>query len=947
MLNRAIPRRTLLLSMILFVSAAYLVYPYIQARYRAYQVAKSEAALRDRLDPRKARDVEDLRYRITRLAPHAANGIQINEVWQRGERARAQKRLGNDKYDYIVLPVEENLRYYDRVARLMSARWLAMALHEATGKRVMSPEFAMRLLGKRKVHLDYPAINRLAWRVGAQVVHVYLDFKSRHTLFDYKAHQPLSIKGQIYIVLADHRGRIIKRFSTEFRNDGKKRCEAIFRRLAPAAVAALVGRPPGQSAPVELSQAGLPKIPSHISDLPQAAKTPLDNAVYLQLVAMLTPKRMHYERKRLFERSLLALSHVDPKSKDYPLLSARALFYLYRRQSALDVLSNSHSNSGKAFIDYLNGNYPQLKRLVPKINNPVLRIMAYLELRNIGDVYYKKNVENGISLSAPSPQWINLILSAGRDYDGWYAPNNIKYFSSLYGLFPEFDSDLKSQLRGIFASGAYSSDLQDYAIFKKIFDSASGEYHQSTHHKYDGEIVASDIWALYRNIAVANLMRQLERDVNIYGSYGAAIRLAREIEPWFMGKPEFMQWYAYALYEHADSLQGDAKAYAQEKAFVLAAKTVKYSGGENLYSNAGRSLTSYLERFVPTQVASRYPMISSCGMPRCDYPSSMAVDDDNNRPDALPYENMDFDLLVQAHKENKLAGSALDEMLKRRFDGAPKKASFVAGLLADKGERKQAVDLLKKTIAQKSASWDTYFSLGKYQIEDANYAEASKTFMSFPDFTNPPNNDRVATGYRAYVAGRELYWLGRYKEAMPLYEVASNLDVGSSWQFLATKYLSFVRNDYGAAIQAAYLLGQRYNDAAGFRDYLTILHLAGLHSQAEAGFTQLAPRFDSVYIWKSQVIGQRMESVPFDKILAWASGYLTGSHGDSQARNAAHYLVQQAVIDRSQSLAKVKSISNIDIAHGAVMLYLTKTGTLAIRLNLGGDISKDAKAFYC
>ncbi|MET0045116.1 MAG: hypothetical protein ABW100_16530 [Candidatus Thiodiazotropha sp. 6PLUC3] len=98
--------------------------------------------------------------------------------WEVEESKNHLSQLGGSQYDVIVLPLQQKLPYYDRVGRVMSARWVANEIEMQAGMRVMSPELALRALGERRRRFDIDAVNGLAQKIDASVIYLYLDNSS-------------------------------------------------------------------------------------------------------------------------------------------------------------------------------------------------------------------------------------------------------------------------------------------------------------------------------------------------------------------------------------------------------------------------------------------------------------------------------------------------------------------------------------------------------------------------------------------------------------------------------------------------------------------------------------------------------------------------------------------------------------------------------------------------
>lgn len=902
-------RRTGLLLALLIVLGSFFAYQYHQRRVVALRQAVTHQARLRALDPATATDVTTFRKRLD-LSAHglAASNIGPGDgVWQQTERARAAAAVDGLKYDYVALPLEQNYRFYDRTTRLMVARRLAAALAAATGKRVMSPELALRVLGPRASRLPYPQVAALAHRVGARVVHVFL---ALHPMGGGKAR---ARTGTLYVVLTGANGHIVKMFRTRFRDNGAAPWDMGFGKVAVQAVATLTGKRVSQVVPDKVA-GSVPPLPVHLSDMPTVAEGPLANAAYLQLLAMLTPQRMSYERHRLFERSLMALDGVDHASPFYKLLTARALLHLYRRPAALKYLASPSTAAEKALREYADGNYPELAALVPKVKAPLLRAMAALELSDLGYAYGKTPRSSYASLSVPSQQWLTLLVSAEHDDDVWYAPHNLSFFARLQGLFPAFDSAFRSTVMQGATSGTLNPDGLNFGLLKSIFDQAFAAGGKAGRDDYGPRLEMADIWSFYRNIAVANLLRRLDRDVNVYVRYGAAKNLAAEEAPWLGGNPCYLTLYTQALYHYAKQVQGDQRRYARKTAAKLGVRAIAYDGENDYDTYLDRWYVERLRQSLPAQPWRPEPL-AVCAYERCDYPASIEVDAQKGEASALPYEFANFGLFREAAKAGKLSTKQIDAILAHRFDGAPRKIPFIADRQLKAGHEAQAIATLKKAVAAGSTSWAVYRRLGDLKLERGDYSGASHVYLKYPVFAESHPDNPVQLSNEAYAAGYDLFWHGHYKEAAPLFRIASDLSTGAQSEMASDKYLAMSRGDYRTAIGAAYDEARRYNSAAGYRDYLVILQLVGKHAEADAGFKAVAPLFDSTKVWEAVFVGQRMEKRSFARMAGWVRRYLASGPGSDQNFLASIYLAAQAAVDRTPSQAAVRTLAKIEKAH--------------------------------
>jgi hypothetical protein len=133
----------------------------------------------------------------------------------------------------IVLPLQEKTPYYDSVARIMSARWVADNIRAHSNNTVMSPELALRLLGVHKKNFDQEKIKKLAKKINADVVYLYLDNE-----IELKK----SLKMQLGATLVDPDGKMISELTEDLEKPSLSlSLEALIKKKSNRIVSALFG----------------------------------------------------------------------------------------------------------------------------------------------------------------------------------------------------------------------------------------------------------------------------------------------------------------------------------------------------------------------------------------------------------------------------------------------------------------------------------------------------------------------------------------------------------------------------------------------------------------------------------------------------------------------------------------------------------------------------------
>ncbi len=114
----------------------------------------------------------------------------------------------------------------------------------------------------------------------------------------------------------------------------------------------------------------------------------------------------------------------------------------------------------------------------------------------------------------------------------------------------------------------------------------------------------------------------------------------------------------------------------------------------------------------------------------------------------------------------------MEEVLGTRFNGHPEKSVFRARRLQKAGRTDEAIASLRKELKAGGSVWKVHELLGELLVSRGDYAAASEAYLSYPPFKNP-DDQKVMTSNFAYLSGSRLFWLGRYEEARPLYDVSA------------------------------------------------------------------------------------------------------------------------------------------------------------------------------
>lgn len=807
------------------------------------------------------------------------------DPWQRAELARYGDKIEGQRYDYIVVPVQEASTSTDRPGRLMASTRIAMALEQITGKRVLFPELTYRLLGGYATRFEQEDIQQLARPLGAKIVY----------LFHFDMEKPES---QFFAVIADQQGAIsgfaqrklegptdIVPFERLLAND----TEELVAELTETA------KRPGHQAPSNVTLADSWDFPETLPDLVNEDLPPVVESAQLQLIAMLTPAQMRFERRRLFERSLYALQKVSPDAPAYAMLSARALFYLGRRPVALTYLEQPKSPQETALKEFLRGNYPELLAEVPKIQNPLWRALALVELAELAEAYDKPIPDPHTYF--PESSWLALLSAMMTDQDRWVVPDNFRFFGQMKGLFPAFDELFEKYAKEQVVSGELTYFEQKTDWIEEVIARSKTTDPVACCPEYAGKLGLDDIWSLYRNHGIANIMRRLYRSVRVHGSYERGKEYAESIQHRYKGYPRFMRLYAEALEGAAERTKGDQRLYLYEQGYLAARDAAIYSGEINDDSLAASRIEIGFYTKIPRTMRNEELGVYTVHSMK-DAPSSRRYGGAIGFQVIVDYSHSSFAGIEKAYERNLIDTDAMDEILKSRLNGHPKKMAFLARRLVDSGRSDEAIEFLQQEVAQGSGARWVYEELLELLVLSGEYEEAAMACLRYPKFQGDRSTDAVAISNIAGKCGDRLFWLARIAEAIPLYQISATSGSGAGSSMSAAQRLAVMEGDLEQALYQAFQRGQRYNSIYGYRDYLAYLHLLGFHEDALNGFAALAPRFNTPQLWTSQFIGQRMQGESLESMQQQIDAYLEQVPAKDLPKQAQRYMLMQALTDR-------------------------------------------------
>lgn len=836
--------------------------------------------------------------------------------WQTSEKQRYAKLLTTGKFDVMVVPF--SVRDYGFSAALMSLMQAQLS-HEIArnGKlKVADPWLVARALGEGRRTIDIGEALQLADKAGARRVvwgHVGHDRQLNMTVvlnvIDRKDGQTLN-QSNPSTVLSETRQFTIKQSPVE-----------AFSSLIPGMLASLgIDHKP---ATLLTSGAAPASFPADPSALYSGAADPLRDAYYLQLLALLTPVNAQRTHERLVAKSLLALQFVSPDVPGYRLGKARGMALLGMRPAALEALGQPATEEEKAMQAFLNGDLPQLQAAASRVKSPVTRLMAEREANLVGwkygaiDTAFADRQVAALRLGSP---WRDLAIRAFRDNDDWNQFSNVEPKGLLDSAFPLQGFTAKSLIDGarVLGDPAKAQASIEFSVRDHIMRMQERAPEKWCCNADFARVAAQDYLDFLEAIANDNIERRVNMQNYLQGRPEAALQQLNILDPVFKDHPRFTFLRAQSEANLARSKEGSVKEGLLRSSYANAMHALYWESGQtyiaaeafDFLSNLGRSDFGWPGNPYVGDFPMRpyYSDWDAGGNPEAIIGNTQSALE-NSMYDIRPIHYLDF--YWRKIHDNGERADAVFQALGRRFNGDPNIARMQAETLRRKGDISAAIQAYRQTIKAQPQQWLGYKELGEMLYREGRIEEAAQVAMSYPGFGPGATENRVAVSNYAYEAGSWFYWSGHFEQAIPLYEVAANLETGSAASITGKLRLKLLEGDYLGAIEGTYARANRYGTSYAWRDYIGMLYAMGYSKEAWDSFNVLVNQQSAPHIWETALVGHRMADTSEPDLVKWASQDMY-RHAGALGNEAAKYLLRAAVVDRTPGPTISGAIQSLD-----------------------------------
>ncbi len=808
--------------------------------------------------------------------------------WVDAEKARYRSLLKQGRYDVLVVPFQVQGYAIDRPGRSLMTRYLIDRIERTTGSRVPSLTLVSKALGESMRRHGDSEISSLANDLNIKVlikgyVGHHRDEKMKVTLFVQVRDQARGFKPSSKTIR-------IERKEVAFSDDHLP--SEAFSDLLDSLMNDL---PLHQLTKTQIKTYKKEKkisVPDTIQEITsRTPASPVLSAYYLQFLGMLYPEE-NAAREYLFERSLVSLHQVSPNSPDYPLLKARAYFYLHRRPAALEALRSTATPEEKAMIAVLNGDLPMLKKTVEAIKEPLPKLIAQIELNDLLWLYDSYNAKKtGEAVANGFTGWKMLIGRRLRASDVWTVRSNVEIKKALDDLLPVPDFTVDSIARASIARGdsLYNNPELEFSVYNhcaRLLTDQADKFIIS-----DSALpVQRDIVDLMAAIGESNLMKMANLRIKVQALHEEGLSLLDRYELLYRGHPYISYLRSVALYNLAKAKQN------------LAADNLTKTAGDLAYQacwlSQGQNATSYAECGNHSLYDADYPR-RSYWSPSADTARDRLLRENTsstfqaaklstqqlytlqNLEQSLNYTHAIFGYLETYYeklREFKMTREAGDLLKKNsnRFKGNMLGTAFFAKQRERDGDVPGAQKLYEEAIDSGQTVWGPYLNLGRLYIQQGEFRKASATFDKYPLFLVAPDEFRsddavntVALSQQAFGAGKLLLWAGAIKESMTFFKRSADYQTGSGASMRSVTLLALNERNYDLALQSSLETAKRYNMSSDYAEYIRLLHVLGYHKEAWAVTGTLPRKNIDDSSWSPIILGHQMEGKREDEQLAW------------------------------------------------------------------------------
>ncbi|MBI3042170.1 MAG: tetratricopeptide repeat protein [Betaproteobacteria bacterium] len=875
--------------------------------------------------------------------------------WIEREKAIFRSVLTAERYDVLVLPLQDDGRSFDHAARSLMTRYLSRRIKERTGRAMPDPTILARALDSRARRIDLADAQRMAESVGARTLVVSEVRRSGET-FD--------IRGRVWMRDGDKEpwregasGAIGKvpfhdRLppSVAFRDTVDTLLDQM--KLGASKPANATNRP--------LSAARI--LPNDLLRLASlTAGSPVDRALRLQVMASLHV-RESLEASALWERALVALWD-GPASPLNRVLEARAYLHLSRRPYALEKLKEADTPAERALVAVLNGDVPGVEAAVSAIEDPALRLMTEIELADLYEAYdlYPRLAARRKTL-LENPLTEPIALSFRLSAPDWFSPDvHANVAGRLQEIAPHVDylDQARAWLSWLYwnIGSLTAHGLRLARSVEKRYASIWREQGaQWLAHPGADQLAPWDYYDLLFALNRAGVVKSIRAMVHNQDLPQQAADLIEALGDTFRGHPWLTYLHAIALDSAGRKLPlGATQEHYFYRSSALAVAVYQWEQGESFISASAehlifeRKYEKYSDepiKWYRGEVAPLREYIDRIIFGNKEIERSV-VDARRRLEYSDRYSKPLSEVTQWLRRAGKLEEAvAAVEANRHRFVGTLNRVRLIAEASDSDGRGELPIALYQELLKLDPDSQTAYQRLAQAHLEAGRPDEAQRVYLSFPGFeAQGAAHNPVALSNYAQEAGQFLYLKGYPEQAVGLFVRAAKSGTGAASQMYGREILALMDNDMPAAVREARIAMERYNDSWATMRHTIYLALMGDYEQADATLRRVANRITEDDIWIAAYVTHRVQGIEGPGLQAWleslAEGDILQSYQTKALRERHAFML--AVTDRAPSgeaLASVRRAAAVNnqspfyarIADGYIALRRGDFATAADKL---------------
>lgn len=849
--------------------------------------------------------------------------------WLSNERSIAESSLRSVDVDLLILPVQGDKNAFDPIERSLISRLVSDRIAQSAENAVANPTFVLRYIGSHRSTFPTDDVQALARLTRAERILVLNAEHDRDGQWELSA----SLNDTY------SESTIDTKTWSNLSYDDSEPPSASFVAILDDVVEFATGQSTKRIQTKPNFNADQFQFPDSLADLTAKSRTSaLHAAAYLQLIGMLHPRGSFNEvRYQLFERSLVELQKVSPRAPYYRYFKSRAYAYLERRPAAVTALGEPSNTHEKALLAALNGNLSDLQQHVAKMGTSALDFMAWKDLQEI-EYRYVDPIERDTleRFTQAHPVWAPFIQRSLLDYEEWanYSAATIKL--GLEELLPAEVISLESQLAKQVITGEFPSELDLTRLLWRHLEAFEAEEIPRWASDRDNfsNVSALDILDLAKTTAVANHLREIEKDLTLRVIPEAALKEINEFDSLFSGNPAVTLMKGRAL----EAMVEDSVGAEKENLILLSAETLlngyawtgqltvdaidvarKYndylnaSSYEGAYIRPSSDLSHYSRRYFEWPKGLDWYRKKIPNVEVYKGALQKCVDYSWTSFWCLRFRIQRLERIADTPE---LVRSEILTAYADRFAGNPQRAEFEIENARISSDESAEVRLLKSQINAGSTDSSMYYALGRAYKRRGDYQSAQDVWLSYPGFQSGDLKISVADSNYADKAGSMLFWIGQHELALPLLEIAAASGTGSGASMSSAARVSLIIGDLESAEGWSAARVRRYDSKHGLRDLLQIMHIRGQSELAWSVFDQVQATRQDAQMWSGALVGHRMASASIGDIAEWikfsnsrkAAVAETGNSRQS-VNLAARYLLLAGTMDRVPGPQLTKAVS--------------------------------------